>query len=772
MSIAPHVWAWEEEEGGWENFDSPPSLGGPGSVDFPLVDIFVNGTWVGISDRVRWGAGIQIRRGRSRETDQLETSSCIMTLENTDGFISPRNPLSPYFGHLKINTPIRVGIVRNGVTWWRFYGEVAEWPVDWDRTGRDVTVEIQASGIIRRLTQNSEPLNSAMYRNITRVAIKSPGDIVGYWPMEEISGSTVFSSPFTNHPSLTLAGQAPTAQGFTEFPTSDGALTLRAGSFTATVPAYTPGSSGTQFVRVLMHAPETLVASTQTVMRVITTGSARLFTVQVDTAGNIRLLIQDTDEVTIYNSGFLGMGDYRGRQTAMLLELTKNGADVDFQLRFADIQNPASYTPISLNLNTITNTVVGQTVGRIAFVQFGNNHGLNDWSFAHLTAVNNTAIFGELTGASSSALLAYAGENPSTRAQRLCREEGVSLDIRTKGQAGNTVGLGFQFVKTFIDLIHECARTDSAILLEPRDQIGIGYRSRLSLYNQSASLAVDYAASEPAEVPRPVDDDRYVINDVFANNESGRTATVNARATRETGPRNVQDPSRDADGIGRYQGSVSVNITTDQTNNVGSDGATSTLQDQANWAVHVGAWDEERYPQVDLDLHRTQFRDSVRQTNNLLALDQGDRFDVTNMPAWVPPNGVRQLLQGYQEFIGGSTLHSITLNATPARPWTVAFADGSFDGFFFRADTDGSKLTSAIDSTQTSFSVTTTGNAIWATSAGTIGIMVGGERMLATAIVGSSSPQTFTVDRSQNGIVKSHAADTDVRLFQQSTVQL
>jgi hypothetical protein len=45
-------------------------------------------------------------------------------------------------------------------------------------------------------------------------------------------------------------------------------------------------------------------------------------------------------------------------------------------------------------------------------------------------------------------------------------------------------------------------------------------------------------------------------------------------------------------------------------------------------------------------------------------------------------------------------------------------------------------------------------------------ITVGGERMTVTNIAGGSSPQTFTVTRSVNGVSKTHLVNTPVRLFQ------
>lgn len=83
-----------------------------------------------------------------------------------------------------------------------------------------------------------------------------------------------------------------------------------------------------------------------------------------------------------------------------------------------------------------------------------------------------------------------------------------------------------------------------------------------------------------------------------------------------------------------------------------------------------------------------------------------------------------------------------------------------------RADTDGSALTAGISETAASFAVTTTSGPVWTQNPAQFpfSIRVGGEVMTVTGITGAASPQTFTVVRSVNGIVKGHAAGTDVRL--------
>jgi hypothetical protein len=131
-------------------------------------------------------------------------------------------------------------------------------------------------------------------------------------------------------------------------------------------------------------------------------------------------------------------------------------------------------------------------------------------------------------------------------------------------------------------------------------------------------------------------------------------------------------------------------------------------------------------------------------------------------------------MQGYQEVIGHPVDWNLQLNCTPAAPWTIGVVG---DPVLGRSDTAGSELASPATSTATSLSVATTSGPRWITSAAypsefPFTIRVGGEVMTVTAISGASSPQTFTVTRSVNGVVKSQTAGTDVCLAQPAIVAL
>uniref|UniRef100_UPI000592B1C1 hypothetical protein n=1 Tax=Nocardiopsis salina TaxID=245836 RepID=UPI000592B1C1 len=74
------------------------------------TELYLGGEWVDISGDVRAEEPVQITRGRADEASQADPSSCSLTLDNRGGKYSPHNPLSPYYGQLGKNTPVRVRV--------------------------------------------------------------------------------------------------------------------------------------------------------------------------------------------------------------------------------------------------------------------------------------------------------------------------------------------------------------------------------------------------------------------------------------------------------------------------------------------------------------------------------------------------------------------------------------------------------------------------------------------------------------------------------------
>jgi len=91
---------------------------------------------------------------------------------------------------------------------------------------------------------------------------------------------------------------------------------------------------------------------------------------------------------------------------------------------------------------------------------------------------------------------------------------------------------------------------------------------------------------------------------------------------------------------------------------------------------------------------------------------------------------------------------------------------GIYDDSRFRYHSDGSTISEDLTTTETDVSVATASGPLWSHADGDFDIVIGGERMTVTAISGTTSPQTFTVTRSVNGIVKEHSSGSTVDLFQ------
>ena len=179
---------------------------------------------------------------------------------------------------------------------------------------------------------------------------------------------------------------------------------------------------------------------------------------------------------------------------------------------------------------------------------------------------------------------------------------------------------------------------------------------------------------------------------------------------------------------------------------------------QASWRVALGTVDEARWPSIGADLVDSPFLGDADLTRDILGIGIGDRITVTNLPAWLPPDDVDQIVIGWTETITPYH-HEIVWTCLPASPYRVLVWDNEF-----RWDSDATTLAADVTSSATSFTVTIDDGGLWDDGDGTFGVAVGGEVMTVTAVSGSSSPQTFTVTRSVNGVVKSHTSGDQVRL--------
>jgi hypothetical protein len=235
----------------------------------------------------------------------------------------------------------------------------------------------------------------------------------------------------------------------------------------------------------------------------------------------------------------------------------------------------------------------------------------------------------------------------------------------------------------------------------------------------------------------PSDDDALTRNRATVERPNG------TRATKEliTGPMSIQPPPL---GVGLYDEAVTLNLAEDE-----------DVEADAAWRVHVGTWDEGRYPELGVDLADPRIIADPVLIRDLLALTPGDRLVIENPPPWLPPRSVDVLVMGVSMDITPHHLR-IVWSCVPARPYRVAYWNAGH-----RWSAEGTVLSAGVSDTATTLPLTLPGQYGWTHADGDYDILVGGELMTVTNVTGGDS---MTVTRSVNGVVKTHAAGAPVAL--------
>jgi hypothetical protein len=673
----------------------PLGASGEASTGAPAtVELLVNGVWVDITSyvMVRDEQGqITLTKGIRDEGNQTEQASGTLTLKNPDGRFTPRNPMGVWYGLIGRNQPIRISVPDGmGGKSYRVQGELPRWPASWDPTGTDVWTEVSTNGILQRLAQGPAPERSVIYNAVTDPI--GP-QVVAYWPCEDPSDSTTIRSALVSGSPMTISG-TPTLASYTGFGASDPLPDLTASYLSGGVVAYDEPTA-TQ-VRFLCFIPAIGLSDGKVICAIdqvdYSAGSAQfweLYYSATSTSLTLRMCAADGSLLGIELPHTL---DVRGRQMYVSVELQESGTAITRAVRITDINSGLTYA--------VNDTANVTQLSRVTKVQFGpasrSAVGPNGTQYLPGVAIGHVTVENTVTAVGALGVrLNPVGEAAGRRIQRLCGEEGIPFDW--VGDLDDTVDMGAQSKQNPLSLMQEAVLADGGLLYENLAVLGLGYRTRASLYNQDPALVLNYSGFNLAQVPTPVEDDRYLANRVTVS-VNGVTATYEETS----GPLSTAPPPT---GVGVY----GPNSNSALALNLASSG-TPTLLDQAAWRVHLGTVDEARYPQISVNLAHPSITPDMRRA--ILGLRMGDRVQVINPPSWLGGDTIDQLVLGFSESITHFE-HRLTFTCAPASPYN---AIGYLDTGTARIDTDGSQLAAGLDSTTTSVTVATTSGPGWVKS--------------------------------------------------------
>lgn len=209
--------------------------------------------------------------------------------------------------------------------------------------------------------------------------------------------------------------------------------------------------------------------------------------------------------------------------------------------------------------------------------------------------------------------------------------------------------LGPQVAKRVRKHLEEVRDTEAAILTEARSVLGLRYRTRIALLNQTPAVSLSYTAGMLAGQLKPVIDEQRVANHIVVKRYKGSKCEV----VSTSGTTSVNEPPN---GIGRYKKTAQVVASKDE-----------QLLALAQHLLALGTVTDERYPQITVDLVRSEVAAHVA---DIAGVAEGDYVQVTNLPFWFPSATAKQLVIGYSETITPFDW-VITWNCQPESPYEV-----------------------------------------------------------------------------------------------------
>lgn len=630
-------------------------------------------------------------------------------------------------------TPVVIGYEDFVARSVRFTGEVSAWPQRAHISGRYLSVPIEAAGVSRRLGQGQPPQTSTLRRGV--LALDPPA--VAYWPCEDGPTSTAAASGLGGPP-LFAYGTIKFAQ-YTDLPASAALPVLSKSTLIGSIPDY-PDTGEVQ-LRYVVVFPDSGLPDDWPITALFVGGTAPKWEIKYHTGGALGIEVWWTADGQIYDSGTYA---FTVDSTTLMfsLELTQNGNDIDWQFETLELGATQGFL--------INGTLSFRRISRARRLIIDQYKKMQSLTIGHVQVRDTITDLFEL----STEFNAFAGEQALFRMYRLCRQNQIPFGWITSGAL--TTYVGPQRVETLTALLAEAADVDGGTLYDARGDLGLMYRTRVGTYNQNNTLVADYAAGQVAPPLDPTDDDRNTRNDVTVTRRDGGSA----RAQLLSGSMSVAPPA--AGGVGRYATQYTVNVAADR-----------LLDDIAGWRLHLGTVNETRYPRVRINRADPDVATDPRLPTAALDLTVDDRFAITNPDPRLSRDDIIQIARGYSEHLS-NFVHTITVNAAPASPYEVIRVSGG-GAYPSKLGTSGSELDAGVGQAATSLLVATADpGSRWTTDPAQtpISITIGGEVMTVTGVTGGASPQTFTVIRAVNGVVKSHPAGAAVVLTHPPTLAL
>lgn len=689
------------------------------------VELFYDGIWNDITaaDDVFADTPIVITRGDGAESAAPRPATISLRLANDDDRYRTSNPMSPLYGKVGLNTPMRVSVG----TSIRGYVEASTWEADETPDFRATPkrgmawVDVTGGGLLQRIGQWSKNVKSPL-----RLATENLAGLTLYFPLEDKAG-TVYGTPVVpGTSSLFMTGYS---FGSQNSPPGGGTAVDRApgASFPSFIalpgdPASTVGWQANQVVylgefgNAVGEFDPIMFVSLMNGWGAVLQMNANAQTTKLrmfDAAGN------EPAASTVSTAGY----QWSGRWLMVHIEATYSAGTTTVAAYWRGV-GESSWSTFSTSFSGVPSDVQNLVVS----MPEGS-------SFGHLAVVKGFAS-ALTSGARVTAFESHPDELAAVRFGRLMDESNVPYYVSTNWGASHPMGP--QGIDPLPKQILETRDTDDALIFDFRTEGRVFFRARRDRENQTPVLTLNAAPGQSGMPGRPAEkvDDVPIHNVVTASQRGGGDATRQD----DTGPKGTADPPA---GAGEYRQTVDVNTADPDTD----------LSQLANWYLRRGTVNEPRYPTVTVDLTRL----SGAALTAVEAVDIGDVILISNYREYT----IRLFVLGYVETITTHT-RKIVFTCAPDRQFNVGVLDTN------RLQARSSTLNAGITSSATSLTLKMTDVLEqWRPGNNAVPVLIGGELITLGTVgaVSGTGPWTQAVTgctRAVNGIVKAHSAGDPV----------
>jgi len=650
LSDQPDAWALEVADAtfasGWVGVRSGLAFGNTNTkpVEFAYDDLYITEVWTDLSERVlapeaSGGQDVLVTSGRQTEHQDTEPSRLSLSLKNSDGELTPRNPLSVYPGWGP-DVLVRLSDLITGTALPLFQGytEVSEVTIDLD--GVDQPAQVSAVDLLGKLGSARSFVSNLGEHVID--AGRNRG-LVAYWPCDDSSlplrsaiSSEVLEERITES-SFDIGSEQVARVEF-------GSGTARPVDDISPIKIVTAlDTAGTATARsVLLRAvgPQGYQEGTQTLWRVLP-GQVMTAVMWIDIdlsrgesvrwysgsfsegpGGDVRLLFGDYDVSTGTFGVGVPLGDLTGSvstDAVATIYAQRDSAAFPIALRFG-------FDPAVLELWIDRERYVGSLAGtagydelilldgHVGFAGLGFDGtlahcqlyigGPNDYTFDHFLAQK-----------------AYGALDRQTAAQRVETivryATGTTADVDVPAAAATPLRQARLAGSSPADQLRTAARTEQGILTtKATGEITLVPRGQR--YGQTAAMEIPYtwlARGLSYREDRPV-------RDVAVAAAGGTARRTNPAVTAVS--------------------SLSYSLDSAVPGDAGN---------LAQWTIDAYGRARTRCPTIAVDLHSPRLADVQRAA--LLGLVEGDRITVTGRPERAPADAADLIVLGREHRISG-----------------------------------------------------------------------------------------------------------------------